>query len=296
MANEPGWLPDPYDSTRLRWWDGERWSLHVARGRTVTTAPLEVVPAPPRRRIPVWGWLLIVLAALIVVFGIPRLGLAVALVVLVTALIALGRSTPTWLRLRSRTAAGAAVAGAAAVALVTVALIATPGPSQQQSTTGAVPLVSSDDRADTAEPESTFREETVTETIPFGASTVEDPNLPSGQSQVTTAGQAGERTLTYRVEYIDGREVDRELVSDVVTREPVTEVTAVGTYVAPPPPASEASGCDPNYADACVPVSSDVDCAWGTGDGPAYFDGVARVVGADVYDLDRDNDGYACEQ
>ncbi|WP_336633322.1 MULTISPECIES: Excalibur domain protein [unclassified Microbacterium] len=67
------------------------------------------------------------------------------------------------------------------------------------------------------------------------------------------------------------------------------------------PPAVEAAppaddGCDPNYADACVPIASDVDCAWGSGDGPAYFDGVARVVGRDIYGLDRDGDGWACER
>ncbi|NUR47480.1 MAG: excalibur domain-containing protein [Hamadaea sp.] len=54
--------------------------------------------------------------------------------------------------------------------------------------------------------------------------------------------------------------------------------------------------CDPNYADGCVPVASDVDCAGGSGNGPAYFSGTARVVGSDIYDLDRDNDGIACEK
>jgi hypothetical protein len=55
------------------------------------------------------------------------------------------------------------------------------------------------------------------------------------------------------------------------------------------------SKCDPNYSDACVPIASDVDCAGGSGNGPKYFSGVARVTGTDIYDLDRDNDGYACE-
>lgn len=99
---------------------------------------------------------------------------------------------------------------------------------------------------------------------------------------------------------LDGAEVSRELVSDVVTVEPVAEVTTIGTYVAPPPepepaPADPGGGCDPNYADACVPIASDVDCAGGSGNGPAYFDGIARVIGVDIYDLDRDGDGYACE-
>lgn len=58
---------------------------------------------------------------------------------------------------------------------------------------------------------------------------------------------------------------------------------------------AEAQSCDGNYADGCVPIDTDVDCAGGTGDGPSYFSGVARVVGSDVYGLDRDSDGYACE-
>ncbi|MGD1881552.1 MAG: hypothetical protein ACFB11_04390 [Paracoccaceae bacterium] len=54
--------------------------------------------------------------------------------------------------------------------------------------------------------------------------------------------------------------------------------------------------CDPNYASACVPVASDVDCSAGSGNGPAYVAGSVRVVGLDVYGLDRDNDGIGCER
>ena len=150
----------------------------------------------------------------------------------------------------------------------------------------------------TPTPVTTTREEIVTEAIAFDQTTLEDANLPRGQTVISVGGQAGQRTLTYVITLVDGVETGRELKSDVVTVAPVTEVTAIGTYdapvAAPAPPA--ASGCDSNYADACVPIASDVDCAWGTGDGPAYFDGVARVVGSDVYGLDRNNDGWACEQ
>ncbi len=55
-----------------------------------------------------------------------------------------------------------------------------------------------------------------------------------------------------------------------------------------------AQECDPNY-DPCVPVASDVDCAGGSGNGPAYVDGPVTVVGSDIYGLDRDNDGIGCE-
>ena len=52
--------------------------------------------------------------------------------------------------------------------------------------------------------------------------------------------------------------------------------------------------CDPNY-DPCVPVASDVDCASGSGNGPAYVEGPVRVIGDDIYGLDRDRDGLGCE-
>ncbi len=64
--------------------------------------------------------------------------------------------------------------------------------------------------------------------------------------------------------------------------------------VRPAAPAAP-SGCDPNYSGACVPIASDVDCAGGSGNGPAYVRGPVRVVGSDIYGLDRDGDGLGCE-
>ena len=56
------------------------------------------------------------------------------------------------------------------------------------------------------------------------------------------------------------------------------------------------SSCDPNYAGKCVPIASDVDCAGGNGNGPAYVRGPLRVIGEDIYELDRDGDGIACDK
>lgn len=59
---------------------------------------------------------------------------------------------------------------------------------------------------------------------------------------------------------------------------------------------AHAADCDPNYGGACVPIASDVDCAGGSGNGPEYVRGPVYVIGTDIYDLDRDGDGVACEK
>ncbi|MFV2052228.1 hypothetical protein [Aliiroseovarius sp. YM-037] len=68
------------------------------------------------------------------------------------------------------------------------------------------------------------------------------------------------------------------------------------TIFAISPSASFAQGCDPNYTGACVPIASDVDCANGSGNGPAYVVGPVYVVGTDIYGLDRDKDGIGCDR
>jgi hypothetical protein len=48
-----------------------------------------------------------------------------------------------------------------------------------------------------------------------------------------------------------------------------------------------AHDCDPNYGGVCVAVSSDVDCASGSGNGLDYVQGPVYVIGDDLYGLDR---------
>lgn len=130
---------------------------------------------------------------------------------------------------------------------------------------------------------------TVTETrkIPFKTRKVSDPALAAGKTKVRRPGVAGVKTLTYTVTYTGGTETSRKLVSAKVTRAPVARVVAVGT--------KRVRSCDPNYSGACVPITSDVDCAGGSGNGPGYVQGPVRVTGSDIYDLDRDGDGIACD-
>lgn len=78
------------------------------------------------------------------------------------------------------------------------------------------------------------------------------------------------------------------------TPPPSTVPPTVATAPPPPPTVAPAGNCDPNYS-GCVPIASDVDCAGGSGNGPAYVDGPVQIIGSDIYDLDRDNDGLGCE-
>jgi hypothetical protein len=125
-----------------------------------------------------------------------------------------------------------------------------------------------------------------TRRIAYATRTVKDASLASGTRKVRTKGVAGQRTLTYEVTYTGGKQTARKLVSSTVTRAPATEVVAVGTKTT--------RRCDPNYS-GCVPIASDVDCAGGSGNGPAYVQGPVRVIGTDKYGLDNDDDGYGCE-
>ncbi|WP_366863805.1 excalibur calcium-binding domain-containing protein [uncultured Roseibium sp.] len=72
-------------------------------------------------------------------------------------------------------------------------------------------------------------------------------------------------------------------------------ILAAAITVAAVTPTQSQSGCHPSY-DPCVPIASDVDCAGGRGNGPVYVRGPIRVIGPDVYGLDRDGDGVACER
>jgi resuscitation-promoting factor RpfB len=138
---------------------------------------------------------------------------------------------------------------------------------------------------------STTKEVVEFRVIPFKKRTVTDDSVPKGEKSVRTAGVNGTRRLTYRVTYLNGAQTAKKLVGQEVSKEPRTQVTVVGTKVDEPAPSD---GCDPNYS-GCVPIASDVDCSGGSGNGPEYVQGPIRVIGSDIYRLDADHDGIACE-
>ena len=148
----------------------------------------------------------------------------------------------------------------------------------------------------TSTPAVVYKNVEETEVIPFSKENRDDTSRSVGSSAITTSGVDGIKTKTYKMTYVDGIEKSRELIGEITTKEPINEITSVGTYVAPVKKveASTAS-CSPNYSGACVPIASDVDCDGGSGNGPAYVSGPVYVVGSDIYKLDGNGDGVGCE-
>lgn len=277
----------------------------MARARTARSTP-------KKRRS---AWLLIAVIVGVLTAGgvLGRAGVSVlaiaVLLVFAIAVLALVKGAIPLLGMRSRKS-GFAALGTAVLLLVGGAATAAPAsdsfdaPSARLQAEG-IPAAKPSEKVRTPSPTptpipTTFEVVEVDSTIPFERTVTDDPSIAEGTTAITTAGANGTLRTTYRVTYVDGAEVSREMVRETVATAPVTEVTTRGTLKPQPAPkpvplVQAGAGCDSNYAGACVPIASDVDCAGGSGNGPAYLSGSAQVVGTDVYDLDRDSNGIACD-
>ena len=161
-------------------------------------------PWGPLAKLPMWARIAIIVVALVLVALLWQLVVVGAVVVLITAIVAVVKKTPTWLNFRNCQADDQAC---------------------RQAVTHPISVADP--------PVVETRQESVTEAIPYGSSQQEDWNLDGGLTQVAVAGVAGSRTITYDVTYADGVETARVEVSNVVTAEPVHEVVSVGMYTPP---------------------------------------------------------------
>ena len=71
--------------------------------------------------------------------------------------------------------------------------------------------------------------QTYSTTIDHPVTRCSDATLPEGTEAVLTHGEDGEMLCTAQITYINGEEAQREVLSETVTRMPVTEVIGVGT-------------------------------------------------------------------
>lgn len=73
------------------------------------------------------------------------------------------------------------------------------------------------------------RKEAIKESIPFSIKRVNDPKLAQGKEVIKRKGRNGTKTFRYKVTYTDGKETNRELISEKVTRKPREQIVRVGT-------------------------------------------------------------------
>lgn len=303
-----GWYADPaHPAQQQRWWDGTQWTTHTAPLGQAPAAAVAVAPVEAKssrlKIILIVG--AVVLAVLLLTRSLGIIMVFAGLVLFFVAIYAIVRGSAKLFRVRSRGAAWAALGIAFVLMFVgTGANAALGGPGSDSTSTGtpssdAKPFASAPTEKPTPSPKpTTFEEVEESTVVPFERTTADDPQIDVGQTAITTAGVDGTKVTTYRVTYVDGVEVSREVVGEVVTVAPVNEATSNGTRQpapAPVPLVQPAAQCHSSYAGVCVPIASDVDCEGGGGNGPAYVRGPLQVVGADVYDLDRDGDGIACD-
>lgn len=76
---------------------------------------------------------------------------------------------------------------------------------------------------------------TLEQPIPFVEKTLPTDDLLVGQSKLHQPGEDGLKVLKYRVNFKDGVEVSRTLISEQVTKSAVPRITAVGTKKSIPP-------------------------------------------------------------
>ena len=92
----------------------------------------------------------------------------------------------------------------------------------------------------------TTKEVTYEETIDYDIIETEDPDMYKGDSAVDIEGSEGEKTVTANVTYKNGNVVSREVLSEEIISEPVTEYIRVGTRETRTP-VSEGSGGSGEY-------------------------------------------------
>lgn len=85
---------------------------------------------------------------------------------------------------------------------------------------------------------------TVEEDIPFKEKTEPDDSLEAGQKKLVQLGEIGKKKTVYSVKFIDGKEAEREKVSEEVIKEPVDRITAVGTKVSAVVPNPDKATCE----------------------------------------------------
>jgi hypothetical protein len=128
------------------------------------------------------------------------------------------------------------VLGLIMVALVFYVLASVTAP-QQSTKNQTIHLTTAKSSTTESTPTITYKTAYLSQLIPFTSSTIQDPNLAKGVTQVTTTGVNGSETITYKDTYTNGKLTSQTQVGmPVINTQPINQVTSIGTYVAPAAP------------------------------------------------------------
>lgn len=311
----PGWYDDYDNSGALRWWDGSGWTGHTwppaatapepstadiiqipgsgcpdsrseptatnqhptavqsaSIGHVSTVGPYSYTKSDRSRMRPVW--FLLPLGAVVVLMMV---GLALVADPTTSEIAADGAATADG---EEATSPQPLVGDPAAESTSTTATPLTAPTTTSLSSTAAV----SGDAADT---------DAVADqdpTLSGAARLVGGADEPSTSTTVVASTAESETTRA------PATSTTSSTAAPSTTAVPTTVQSSTTSTVQPTTTiAAAGSGCDPNYDGACVPIASDVDCAGGEGNGPAYVEGPVYVIGSDIYGLDGNGDGVGCE-
>jgi resuscitation-promoting factor RpfB len=161
--------------------------------------------------------------------------------------------------------------------------LASANPTPQTANSTTQPIAAQQE----AKPDVEVKEESEVIPIAYAKTTQNDSSLEKGKTRIITPGVDGAKTVIYSVTYTDGKQTNKVVSSEAVTKPAVAEVTAIGTYVAAAIAPAPSNNCDPNYR-PCVPrVSYDLDCK--------DIGMQVTVIGSDPHNFDGDGDGAGCE-
>lgn len=119
---------------------------------------------------------------------------------------------------------------------------------------------------------------TETEVIKHETVLTTSDKLPAGSRSVQQKGVAGEKTVVYRDYFKDGKLVETEIVSETVTKEPITELATVGAgalSVSPEALTIDANGVPQKYKQVLTGTA----CAYTAKEGARTSTGTIPAVG-----------------
>lgn len=103
-----------------------------------------------------------------------------------------------------------------------------------------------------------YGEETQTQEVNFNTVKKLNTALEAGDTKTVREGEAGEKTVTYRIKYENGVEVEREIVSETVTKAPVDKIVEYGSTTQASEAVTSAGKLNYKYVLTCEATAYDL--------------------------------------